>query len=429
MELKKIRIGGFRNIIEETISFGPITALVGLNGTGKTNVIDAIDFGVDFIRCPNASKAVLMRATTCIPLLRSHAIDDYEFLISVDLDSSGKSYRIEYGFTFGWGTNEKMAGIKTETLKIKENLPRKKYAAFIQRKGKEAFYKSSPNGRCTKKISITDDGLVLNKLLALDDLFYLDIIQQINKIQFFREPHLEASFSFEPAPTLMNGFQEPGMPDMNSIPRTVYFLKQEYPGQYDLLIDAFKLLFPNIREVSVIKTALNPGFGGEGLPDYSHFAFTDQIYGLYILDNRLIQPVRFDALSNGIKRVFLLLTCAIMARINHLALFAVEEPENSIHPVLFRYLLDVLSQLAGDCKILFTSHSPCIIQYLNPEDLYIGLSHESGQTDFRRIAPSKISHLMKDAEQYSSSMGNYIFELLSSEDANEALEEYVEAAR
>lgn len=68
MQLEKIKIGGFRNILEETISFKPITALVGLNGYGKSNVIDAIDFGFDFLHCSNQQKSSMDASKSLIPL-------------------------------------------------------------------------------------------------------------------------------------------------------------------------------------------------------------------------------------------------------------------------------------------------------------------------------------------------------------------------
>ncbi len=46
MEINRITLGGFRNISRIDLSFENITALVGLNGYGKSNVMDAIDFGV-----------------------------------------------------------------------------------------------------------------------------------------------------------------------------------------------------------------------------------------------------------------------------------------------------------------------------------------------------------------------------------------------
>ena len=119
-------------------------------------------------------------------------------------------------------------------------------------------------------------------------------------------------------------------------------------------------------------------------------------------------------------------TYAIIADIKNLSMIAIEEPENSIHPSLFQSYLDVLMQLVNNCKIIITSHSPYIIQYLNPNCIYIGMSNNTGETNFRKIATSKINRLMKDVSAYSNSLGDYIFDLISSNDANESLEEYMD---
>ena len=53
MEILRTKIKGIRNISEAEIVFGQMTALVGLNGYGKSNILDAIDFGIDFIKFGN----------------------------------------------------------------------------------------------------------------------------------------------------------------------------------------------------------------------------------------------------------------------------------------------------------------------------------------------------------------------------------------
>lgn len=67
VEINKIGIGGFRNISKINLSFEKITALVGLNGYGKSNVMDAIDFGFDFIHFPPEGKTALMSSNLNVP--------------------------------------------------------------------------------------------------------------------------------------------------------------------------------------------------------------------------------------------------------------------------------------------------------------------------------------------------------------------------
>lgn len=83
-------------------------------------------------------------------------------------------------------------------------------------------------------------------------------------------------------------------------------------------------------------------------------AYEDLFYRPVI--ENLNQPLNFESLSDGAKRVFLMLTYTILARINGYHLIAFEEPENSIHSSLLQSYLSVLSQLAGDCRIIVASH-------------------------------------------------------------------------
>lgn len=430
VEINRITLGGFRNISKIDLSFESITALVGLNGYGKSNVMDAIDFGFDFLHYSPQGKATLMSAKQSIPLLKANAGKDFEFEIELKLTSQKKDYFIIYGYSFAWETEAHSAKILHESLRIRKDEKNQKYNTFISRNQQNAHYKSSVSGRCDKKIKIEDNGLVINKLLAIDDLYYGDIIQQINNIQFFIERHLDASQSFMPAPFVIKGFQELELQGISSIPRAIFFLKKDYPDKYELLINAFTQLFPDILDINVQEIKLNSSFQDAPvkLTEDSPIIFSDSIYTMSIVDEKLLQPVGFEHLSDGTKRVFLMLTFAVIADIKNLSMIAIEEPENSIHPSLFQSYLDVLSQLVEDCKIIVTSHSPYVIQYLEPHNIYIGMSSKTGEVAFKRIAPTKVNSLYRDAAEYDRSVGDYIFNLISSSDSDEYLKEYIEGA-
>lgn len=430
VEINRITLGGFRNISKIDLSFENITALVGLNGYGKSNVMDAIDFGFDFLHYSPQGKATLMSAKHSIPLLKANAGKNFEFEIELKLTSQKKDYFIIYGYSFAWETEAHSAKILHESLRIRKDEKKQKYNTFISRNELNAHYKPSVSGRCDKKIKIEGNGLVINKLLAIDDLYYGDIILQINNIQFFIERHLDASQSFMPAPFVIKGFQELELQGISSIPRAIFFLKKDYPDKYELLINAFTQLFPDIVDINVQEIKLNSSFQDAPvkLTEDSPIIFSDSIYTMSIVDEKLLQPVGFEHLSDGTKRVFLMLTFAVIADIKNLSMIAIEEPENSIHPSLFQSYLDVLSQLVEDCKIIVTSHSPYVIQYLEPHNIYIGMSSKTGEVDFKRIAPTKVNSLYRDAAEYDRSIGDYIFNLISSSDSDEYLKEYLEGA-
>lgn len=427
MEILRTKIKGIRNISEAEIVFGQMTALVGLNGYGKSNILDAIDFGIDFIKYPPQIKNRVMSSKSDVPILQSNAGQNFMFEIELRIESDYKSFIVEYSYEFSWSKAKHQPKIIGECLKIKIDGKGQKYYTHINRDEKIAKYKRSESGRCDSHIKIDDDSLVINKLLAFDDLYYLDIIKQVNNIPFFIERHLDASPAYDPDPFIFKGFEELELGGIQNIPRAIYYLKKEHKDKFELLINSFRQLFPRISNIDVREHKLNHDKNKQiNISEDAPFMYTDSIYTMSVSDNLLIQPISFDRLSDGAKRIFLMLTYATIADIKGLSMIAMEEPENSIHPGLFQGYLDILSQLVDKCKIIFTSHSPYVIQYLDPRSIYIGITREDGSVNFQKIASSKTNSLIKDAAQYDRSIGDYIFNLLSNDDADNALKEYVD---
>ncbi|MFA5561931.1 MAG: AAA family ATPase [Eubacteriales bacterium] len=428
MEIKRVRIKGFKNITDVDITFDNLTALVGLNGYGKSNTMNAIDFGIDFIKYPPRIKTKTMSAKQNIPVLRGCPGRNFELEVEFIATSNQKEYFVEYGYEFSWKKHNASAQIIKEYLKIKANEKGQKYNSYIIRDDTCAKIRRSTTGRCDAVIKIENNNLVINKLTAFDDLFYIDIVNQVNQISFYIERHLDASPSYNPDPFIVKGFEELELNGIQNIPRAIYFLKKEHNDKFKLLINSFRELFPNIVGIDVSEIKLN-GKPSIKLSDDAPFVFSDSIYSMVVTDSLLVQPINFENLSDGAKRIFLMLTYAVIADVKGLSIIAIEEPENSIHPRLLQNYLDILSQLLNTCKIVFTSHSPYIIQYLNPRNIYIGMSSVDGSVDFRRISSTKVTAMIKDAETYDKSLGDYIFNLLSSSDSEESLSEYVEAKR
>ncbi len=143
------------------------------------------------------------------------------------------------------------------------------------------------------------------------------------------------------------------------------------------------------------------------------FTLKDKVYSMYVQDVNLNQPININSMSDGARRVFLMLTITVIAELEGISLIAIEEPENSVHPGLLQSYLSVLAQLAGNCRILIASHSPYIVQYVNTEDIYIGKPNSDGLADFARVKSAKVNALLRDSINEGMSVGDYIFDLLS----------------
>ena len=59
--LTRLRVNGFKNLLDVDIRFGPFTCIAGCNGVGKSNLFDAICFLGALARVPLLEAALLIR--------------------------------------------------------------------------------------------------------------------------------------------------------------------------------------------------------------------------------------------------------------------------------------------------------------------------------------------------------------------------------
>ena len=423
MKIQAVLIDGFKNLSNVKISFDNITALVALNNFGKSNVLSGIDFGIDFIKASIEDKKDMMSNSNLIPINCNMIGRNYRYEMEVSTDVDEEEYIILYGFEFEWKDNEdKEPRIVSEFLKIKLNEKGQKFTQLINRTADTALYKSSETGRCSSKIKVEDAELVVNKLRAYDELYYAEIITKLNGMKIYMENNLDAKSFYRPDPIIRKGFEDE-MINANNLPRVIYNLKRQRPDKFELLKDVYSQLFPDIEDVIVKNFQLNAAEGNQ-LPEDAPFIFTDFVYVLFVKEKNLANPVNFSMMSDGAKRVFMILTKVIVSSVSNISLIAIEEPENSIHPGLFQAYIQIISQLLDDCKVIITSHSPYIISYLNPSWIHVGMNRKAGVAEFFTFRKSGQKQLENDAAGFNMSIGDYLFSMLADSESN--INDYLE---
>lgn len=418
MKIQAVTIGGFKNISCTRLSFGNITALVSLNNFGKSNVLTAIDFGLDFLNETISNKRDMMANMDLIPLNKNMFGQNFRFeldLLTTIGTSVSEEYQVIYGFEFCWKTNEdREPYIVSENLKYRPITNGQKFTQLINRNEKKALYKSSETGRCSSKIKVGMTELVVNKLLAYDDIFSAPLIQKLNSIKFYMENHLDAKRFYEADPILRKGLDDVAITAVN-LPRVVYRLKEKHKEKFELLVEVYKELFPSIEDVIVRRFKINAK-EAEILPEEAPFVIANELHVLFVKDERLTQPIDFAMMSDGAKRVFMILVKLVLADVSNVSLIAIEEPENSVHPSLFQAYIQIISQLVSDCRIIITSHSPYVVSYLDPSWIYVGINKIPGIADFYTFKKNGSRLLQREAERYDMGMGDYLFSLLSDDE-------------
>lgn len=416
MKIQAVLIDGFKNLSNVKIGFDNITALVALNNFGKSNVLSAIDFGLKFIKASIEDKTDMMSNSNLIPINKKLFGKNYKFEMEVLTEIEAVEYRVLYGYEFAWKREEEEEPyIVGETLKVRLEEKGQKYTQLINRDLQKALYKSSETGRCSSKINVETTELVVNKLRAYDEIFYAELIKKLNTMRFYMENNLDAKSFYRPDPIIRKGLEDITV-DSQNLPRVIFHLREKNPQKFTLLKNVYMALFPDVEDIIVKEYKLKED--NEQLPEDVPFIITNAFYVLYVKDRNLMHPIDFAMMSDGAKRVFMILTRIILANVANISLIAVEEPENSIHPSLFRDYIQIISQLLDDCKIIITSHSPYIISYLKPSWIHVGVSREAGVAEFFTFKKSGQNLLEKDAAEFKMSTGDYLFSMLADEESN-----------
>lgn len=423
MRIQAVVIDGFKNLSDVKITFDNITALVALNNFGKSNVLSGIDFGLAFIKASIDDKMEMMANSNLIPINRNMQGRNYKFEVEVLTEDAGQEYRIQYGYEVSWQYDEyEVPKIVQEYMKIKLDEKGQKYTQLIARAAETATYKSSETGRCSSKIRVEPTELVVNKLRAFDELYYAEIIRKLISMKFYMENNLDAKSFYRPDPIIRKGIGDMTI-DAENLPRVIYHLRENHKERYELLKNVYTLLFPDVEDIIVKQYSLK-GLNSNKVPDDAPFLVANSIHVLYVKDKNLIQPIDFAMMSDGAKRVFMILTRIIVASVSNISLIAIEEPENSVHPKLFQAYMQIISQLLDDCKVIITSHSPYIVSYLNPLWIHVGMNRKAGVAEFFTFKKSKQKQLQQDAEEFNMSMGDYLFSLLADSESN--ISDYLE---
>ncbi len=428
MNILRVKFGGFKNVSKIELTLEKMISLLSINSYGKSNVLSGIDFGFDFIFKPERTKENMIGWTNGIPLNNCIKEKKFEFEFEFEYLKENKTrYNVIYGYSFDWVLEEKKKPeIFCEYLKVKNLNESQKYSNFIIRNKDVVHYKPSETGGCSKKIKIEKCELVINKIKAFDELFYNDIIKIINDIRVYVDRHFDSKESYDFIPLVRKNFDEFSLDNDKNVPRVLYNIKMKYPDKYELIVNTFKDLFPFIEDMEIETIDLSENIRKK-IKGNEKFEVSDKIYILWAKDKYLSKNIEFNLMSDGARRVLLIFTYLVLADINKYALVAIEEPENSINPRLLQKYIMALENFSQNVKIIMASHSPYLVNYLNPIYIYLGIPNTNGLANFSKIKKSSVNKIMNEANDLNMLVGDYLFDLMSStEEEIDTLVSYVE---
>ncbi len=372
--IKEIRIENYKSIQKLKLELGRITVLIGENGCGKSNILEAIAFAAaaaddkldnEFLapKGIRETKPKLMRSAfdkdNIDKEIKISMIGDEKIAFHCNLQNDNDTYskwnkENKKDFELFTLNNIKEDFLKEIEQKIDEELDEIKKKSDKERKEYISFI--------TKEFL-----LVLNKESKHP---------QIKKEMLYIFNYL----IYSPEYQCLRNFREEGQ---------IRPLGINGEGLFELL----QVLSSDEEKIDEIKERLKL------IGWFKNFKIPDSLFigerAIQIEDRYLDQELTFDQRSTNEGFLFLLFYFCLFISSDTPKFFAIDNIDASFNPKLCRRLIMELTDLAKkyDKQVIFTTHNPAILDGLNLNDdeqrLFIVSRNSSGYTKARRFLKPK----------------------------------------
>jgi predicted ATPase len=397
--LTRLKIQGFKNLVDVDVFFGPFTCIAGGNGVGKSNLFDAIRFLNALSQMPllDAATSVRDSRTTDLKSLFLHYGNNYGNLISFEADmivpkfskdnlgrvAEATATYVKYSIELRYRSeDDSLEIVKEELSRIRHgNSEINKWSSKEWRDSVISAKRDSPLISTDSKLGETKIQLHLDRgeqrggmpTIALAKDLPRTLIQAANaaehrtavavqrEMQSWRLLQLEPSAMREP--DKFNSSSRLGHRGEH-IPATLFRLARNSKDEqkiYSSIANRLQQLISDIRNIGIDRNSA-----------------TEQLSLWAKGKDGTTHPAR--SLSEGTLR-FLALTL-LEQDSEEQGVLCLEEPENGIHPERIPAMLQLLKDIAVDSnlriggdnplrQVIVNTHSPAVVGQVDENDLLV----------------------------------------------------------
>ncbi|MDU0369621.1 AAA family ATPase [Hymenobacter endophyticus] len=183
-----------------------------------------------------------------------------------------------------------------------------------------------------------------------------------NLLQSYRYVHLTDDH--------LKGFSDVGPQETlsangDNLPNVLYYLHTKHPEALARISEQLRRWVPGLAEVVMESTS-------------------DERLLLRFRDAPFEKPLPAQYMSDGTMRLAALLT--LLYEPNATGLLGIEEPENELHPRLLPRLAEELSKATETRQLLVATHSPALLDAMEPEQVWILHRGPDGYSQASRVA-------------------------------------------
>lgn len=361
--LRRVRIRNYKSIGKCEVELCGLTVLVGRNGSGKSNFLDALRFVVEGLQT-SLDHAVKSRGGIDSVRRRSTG-HPRNFGIELDIELGDFSHAT-YGFEIA-GRGQGKFVVKHEHLKV-----------------------VSASGDALASYDVEEGKSTTNSVAALPavvpDRLYLVPAASLPKFRSVYDALLSMGFC-NLNPDSMKELQSPDAGELlhrdgSNIASVIARLRSSKPEVFARIQEYLRTIVPEVTDVD--RVALGPR---------ETLEFRQEVKGSRY-------PWKFYAanMSDGTLRA--LATLVAVTQLAHrdspVSLIGIEEPETALHPAAAGALMDALREAASHTQVVATSHSPDLLDQVDPEKegLLVVVSR-AGKTEIAPVDKGSLETIRK----------------------------------
>jgi len=387
--LTQITVSGYKSLQSSKAKFAPFTAIVGRNNVGKSNLFDALRLLSNLAQMPVASAFKPERH-------RGDPIESFfceqqprlSFECDFDLSHTARSSRLLHPFDPSISLthpflhyeleivlNQGVLEVKSEKLLGRTALT-KTAKCFIDVDQNDpsqiTLHQDKENLGRTRHFSLPSTRSLLT--IVDDAELYPHVVALAGQLSSWRFFHFEPDALRTPSPAIDILELEPNGRGLSGF---YYTLANREPARFKSAERALRRGIPETQTIQVLDTG-------------------DR--------RRLLALVRNDGrqfvarvLSDGTLRFLALLALAYAQQPPTLLCF--EEPENGVHPGRLPFVVDILrgisergSEGGQRSQVLVNSHSPYLVDLLEPAEMLLATLKQAGMTNFASVGNLTTTH-------------------------------------
>jgi predicted ATPase len=343
--LEKIWIQNFKSIRDQTLELGRLNLLIGANGSGKSNLIEAFRLLQEIVS-QNLARFSLQRGADRLLYLGSRHSKNIELHLTFIDGKSANGYRVTLA-----PSDEGALFIADEVIDFHDRS--KHVTPYFE--------------------TITSDARESGLLNSTSPIAnYLRGEMTSYRIYHFHDTSDVAPMK-APGALHDNRYLRP---DASNLAAFLFWMQECHPDSFGLLQETVRQVAPFFDRFSLAPSNLRP--------DTISLEWKERGSDTY-----------FDAhaLSDGSLR-FICLT-ALLLQPSLPSLVLVDEPELGLHPAAITLLAELLSSAAERTQILAATQSVTLVNQFEPEQVW-AVEREEGQSVFRHPASADTAGWLDD---------------------------------